>query len=317
MPQLLCRDTQGKEEEAERGLVGEQHGPCRSQRCIRDGTRLRRCPHRSPAPSASRAALEQYVSKGPGQGLAPRSRAGLRLLTGPQAVIHGRGNPPALLSVPTLTPVPIPTLVLPGSSTGATARWRSCNLLRVPRPRAAWPSCAALSGARTWTAPTLGTQLRNQVYFLERASQRRPATPHAQHHPFPGDLQAGRVLHQPKNWGVWASQAAGAELPSVSLPSMEESQNCAGYWKSSQQPVLLGRCIPQPSRSVSSQSQNGAFARGASTHISTGMVSPTQPEPGQGWPGSRRSPGTAGGAHTGASTEQAHSPCMQGTSGFF
>lgn len=40
-------------------------------------------------------------------------------------------------------------------------------------------------------------------------------------------------------------------------------------------PSSLSSCIPQPSRDVSSQSQNDAFARGASTHISTCMVSPT------------------------------------------
>lgn len=102
-------------------------------------------PTRAQLPSASQAALEQCVNKGQRQGLAPQSQAGLGLLTGPHAVIHRRGNPLALLSVPTLAPVPtltpalipipiaIPVSALPGSSTGPMARWTSHNLVPVPR----------------------------------------------------------------------------------------------------------------------------------------------------------------------------------------
>lgn len=84
-------------------------------------------------PSASWAALKQCVNQG--------MRAGTHSLvmgwaeTAHRATCCGpwEGEPPALISVPTLTPIPLPISVLPGSITGPTARWRSCNLLPVPR----------------------------------------------------------------------------------------------------------------------------------------------------------------------------------------
>lgn len=131
VPRLLCRDTQGKEQQAERG-AGWRTAWSLWQPAVHWGWReaAKVTPAGAQPPSASRAALEQRMNKGRGQGLAPQLRSGLRLLTGPRAVVHGRGNPPAVLSVPTLTPIPIS--VLTGSSTGPTTGWRSCNLLPSP-----------------------------------------------------------------------------------------------------------------------------------------------------------------------------------------
>lgn len=190
VPWLLCRDTQGKEQQAERG-AGWRTARCLRQPALHSGWReaAKVSPAGAQPPSASPAALKQRVNEGRGQGLAPRSWAGLRLLTGPRTVVHGRGNPPALLSIPTLTPTPIPVpipipipnpipiSVLPGSSIGPTARWRSCS--QSPGPRVARSSSAALAGVRTRTDPTLGTRLRNQVYFSESAGRHRPAAPQA------------------------------------------------------------------------------------------------------------------------------------------
>lgn len=134
VPWLLCRGTQGKEQQVERG-TGWRTTQSLWQPAAHSGWReaAKVSPAGAQPPTASRTALGQWVDEGQGQGLAPWSQAGLRLLSGPCAVVHGRGSPPALLSIPALTSIPVPIPVLPGSSTGPTARWRSCNLLPVPR----------------------------------------------------------------------------------------------------------------------------------------------------------------------------------------
>lgn len=47
---FLCRDTQGKEQQVEKGLLREPHGLCGSQQHIRGGGRLQRCPQQEHSP---------------------------------------------------------------------------------------------------------------------------------------------------------------------------------------------------------------------------------------------------------------------------
>lgn len=210
-------------------------------------------------PSAPRAALQQCLNEGRAQGCPPQPRPGLRRLSGPRAAIHGRGSPPALLSIPTLAlipipipaliPIPIPIPVLPGSSTGPTAGCWGCDLL----PRATC-SAAELCSSR-WSQDladtTLGTQLRNQVSVfgdLRPAQVSHPRSPEA------SLLQGppGRLSPAPtKGLGRLGFPKCWCQL-SVSRCLAWRSPGIAqGTGKTSQQPVLPGGCVPQPSRDVS------------------------------------------------------------------